>query len=448
LAVSADFGNAANCGCYILAFALDELRPVRMNFYLSLFSLSLTLAAATAADIKAFTRARIFDGTGAVVENGTLIVQDGKIAAAGPSNKVKPPRGARVIDLRGKTITPGFIDAHAHVSDVEGHNTGSTEEKVIGQLRLFARYGITTVLSLGGEEPAAFHVRDAQETPSLDRARILVAGPVITGSTAAEGRQMVDKVAGLHPDYIKIRVDDNLGTTKKIPPEVYRAVIDETHRRGLRLFVHYFYLNDAKDLLRSGADMLAHSVRDLNIDDEFISLVKQRDVPYCPTLTRELSTFVYEDMPPFFRDPFFLRGADPAVIAQLKEPARQQAMRQNKSAQGYKAGLPTAEHNLKKLADSGVTVVMGTDSGATSARFKGYFEHLEMQMMADSGMTSKQILTASTGAAARALKLGNVGTLEAGKWADFNVFDKNPLDDIHNTETLSAVYVAGNSIAQ
>src|SRR5262249_11932085 len=151
---------------------------------------------------------------------------DGRIAAAGPSNKVKPPRGAQIIDVRGKTITPGFIDAHAHVSDVEGHNTGSTEDKVIGQLRLFARYGVTTVLSLGGEEPAAFHVRDAQESPSLDRARILVAGPVITGSSAADARQMVAKVAALHPDYIKIRVDDNLGTTKKIPPDVYRAVID------------------------------------------------------------------------------------------------------------------------------------------------------------------------------------------------------------------------------
>ena len=197
---------------------------------------------------------------------------------------------------------------------------------------------------------------------------------------------MVDKVADLHPDYIKIRVDDNLGSTKKIPPDVYRAVIDEAHKRGFRLFVHYFYLDDAKDLLRSGADMLAHSVRDKEVDDEFIKLVKQRDVPYCPTLTRELSTFVYEDVPPFFNDPFFLREADPKVIAQLKEPARQQAMRESKSAQGYKAALPTAKRNLKKLADAGVTIVMGTDSGATAARFEGYFEHLEMQMMADAGL--------------------------------------------------------------
>src|SRR5260370_40191445 len=87
-----------------------------------------------------------------------------------------------------------------------------------------------------------------------------------------------------------------------------------THRRGLRLFVHYFYLADAKDLLRSGADLLAHSVRDKDVDDEFIQLIKQRDIPYCPTLTRELSTFVYADTPSFFKDPFFLREANPKVV--------------------------------------------------------------------------------------------------------------------------------------
>ena len=216
--------------------------------------------------------------------------------------------------------------------------------------------------------------------------------------------------------------------------------------RGLRLFVHYFYLDDAKDLLRSGADMLAHSVRDKDLDDEFISLIKQRNLPYCPTFTRELSTFVYEDTPRFFQDPFFLREADAKVVAQLKESARQKAMHENKSAQAYKAALPTAEKNLKKLADAGITIVMGTDSGATSARFKGYFEHLEMQMMADAGLTPKQILLSATGASARALKLSNLGTLEPGNWADFNVFDKNPLDDIHNTESLNTVYIAGNSV--
>jgi len=399
------------------------------------------------ADTKAFVGARIFDGTGkAAIENGTIVIQDGKITAVGPVSKVKAPKDAQIINVNGKTITPGLINTHGHVSDVEGKKTGSTEEGVAKQLALFARYGVTTVFSLGGEEEPAFKLRDAQKTPSLNRARIYVGGPVVVAKTPDEARQMVDKVADMKPDYIKIRVDDNLGTGQKMPPEVYRAVIDQAHKRGLRLFVHFFYLDDAKDLVRSGADLLAHSVRDKPVDDEFIALVKKRNLPYCPTLTRELSTFVYEDVPAFFQDPFFLKEANPQVIAALKEPDRQTAMRKSKSAHAYKAALPTAEKNLKKLSDAGVTVIMGTDSGATAARFEGYFEHVELKMMADSGMSPKDILVSATGAAARALKVTDIGTIEKGKWADIVVYDKSPLDDINNTKTITAVYVAGNEV--
>jgi imidazolonepropionase-like amidohydrolase len=402
-----------------------------------------------AAGTKAFVGARIFDGTGkAVIDKGTIVVLDGRIAAVGPSDKVKAPKGAQTIDVSGKTITPGLINAHGHISDVEGKGTGATEEGVASQLGVFARYGITTVFSLGGEEAPAFKLRDEQATPSLNRARIFLAGPVIVGKTPQEGRQMVDKVASMKPDFVKIRVDDNLGTSVKITPDVYRAVIDQTHQHGLRLFVHYFYLDDAKDLLRSGADLLAHSVRDKPIDNELIALLKEHNAPYCPTLTRELSTFVYEDTPGFFRDPFFLREADPQVLALLQEPARQEAMRKSKSAQAYKAALPTAEKNLKKLSDAGIPIVMGTDSGAMASRFEGYFEHLEMQMMAQSGMSPKDVLMSATGGAARALKVKDIGTLEKGKWADLVVYDKNPLDDINNTKSINAVYVAGNEVTK
>ena len=408
--------------------------------------LSLTHAGIAATDTKFFAGARIFDGTGKVFEKGSIVVQDGRIVAVGSSDKVKAPKGAQTIDVSGKTITPGLINAHGHVSDVEGKRTGATDESVARQLGVFARYGITTVFSLGGEEEPAFKLRDAQGTSSLNRARIFVAGPVITAKTPQEARQMVEKVAAMKPDFIKIRVDDNLGTSTKMTPDVYRAVIDESHKRGLRLFAHFFYLDDAKDLLRSGADFLAHSVRDKPIDDEFIALLKKHNVPYCPTLTREVSTFIYENTPPFFTDPFFLREADPQVIRLLQEPERQESMRKNKSAQAYKAALPTAGKNLKRLSDSGATVVMGTDSGAMASRFEGYFEHMEMRMMAESGMSPKEILMSATGSAARIFKVKDVGTLEKGKWADLVIYEKNPLEDINHTRSIVAVYVAGNEV--
>jgi imidazolonepropionase-like amidohydrolase len=404
--------------------------------------------AAASAGVKAYVGANVIDGTGKLaVENAALIVRDGKVEAAGPASKVKPPAGAQTINLAGKFLIPGLISAHVHVSDVQGLRPPAyTAENTLRQLGVFARYGVTTVLSLGGEKEPAFKLRDAQNTPSLDRARIYLAGDIITGKTPEEARQMAARVAATKPDIIKIRVDDNLGATPKMAPEVYRAIIDEAHQRGLRVAAHIFYLEDAKDLLRAGVDFIAHSVRDKEIDDEFISLMKKRDIPYCPTLTREISTFVYESTPPFFSDPLFLREADRDVVAQLQEPQRQEAMRKSATAQRYKAALAIAMQNLKKAADAGLLVVMGTDSGAFANRFQGYFEQLEMEMMADAGLTPAQILRSATGDAARALRVDGVGAIAKGSWADFVVLERDPLKDIRNTRGIHSVWIAGSQV--
>jgi len=193
-------------------------------------------------------------------------------------------------------------------------------------------------------------------------------------------------------------------------------------------------------------DVIAHSVRDKEIDAEFISLMKARDVPYCPTLTRELSTFVYESTPAFFSDPFFQREADRDLVAQLQEPARQEAMRTSTTAQRYKAALVVAKRNLKRAVDAGLTIAMGTDSGAFPERFEGYFEHVELEMMAEAGLTPAQILKSATIDAAAAMKKGDIGGLSIGTWADFVVLDRDPLLDIKNTRTIESVWIAGNQV--
>ena len=248
--------------------------------------------------VKAFVGARLIDGSGKpAIEESTLVVKDGKVEAVGPSSSVRPPAGAQTVNVAGKTIIPGLINAHAHVADILGTRQGPeyyTDENVQRQLSLYARYGVTTLWSLGGDGAPAVKARDSQDTPYLTRSRIYLAGPVIVGKTPDQARQMVAKVAAMKPDVIKIRVDDNLGATQKMTPDVSSAVIDEAHRLGFRVAVHIFYLDDAKALLRAGADFIAHSVRDRDVDDEFIALMKKRDICYSPTFTRELSTFVYE----------------------------------------------------------------------------------------------------------------------------------------------------------
>jgi imidazolonepropionase-like amidohydrolase len=403
---------------------------------------------ATSARVKAFVGAQIIDGTGKpAISNAVLVVRDGRVEAVGPAAAVRPAAGAQTINLAGKFIIPGLLSTHVHISGVQGTRPPAyTDENTLRQLSVFARYGVTTVLSLGGEQEPAFRAREAQQTPSLDRTRIHLAGEVIVGKTPQEARQMVARVAATKPDMIKLRVDDNLGATAKMPPEVYRAIIDEAHGRGLRVAAHIFYLEDAKELLRAGADFIAHSVRDEEIDDEFISLMKARNIPYCPTLTRELSTFVYESTPTFFADPFFLREADRDVMAQLQQPQRQEAMRRSPTAQRYKAALQVARRNLKKAANAGLLIVMGTDAGPFANRFQGYFEHLEMEMMAEAGLTPAQILRAATSDAARAMKVDRVGTITKGAWADFVVLDRDPLRDIRHTRSIASVWIAGNQV--
>jgi imidazolonepropionase-like amidohydrolase len=386
-------------------------------------------------------------GQNPAVPDATFVIRNGRVEVLGTTGVVSPPAGARVVSLGGRFVVPGFISAHAHVSDVNGLAPRAyTEANTLRQLGVFARYGVTTVWSLGGEEAPAFRLRDAQAAAPPGRARIFVSGDVITAATPDEARARVAAVAAMRPDMIKIRVDDNLGTTPKMAPAVYRAVIDEAHRHNLRVAAHVFYLEDAKELVRAGADLIAHSVRDRDIDDELIELMTARDIAYCPTLTRELSTFVYESTPSFFDDPFFLGEADPAVVASLREPGRQQGFRTSKSGQAYKAALPVALRNLKKAADAGVTIAMGTDAGPSPERFPGYFEHLEMELMVEAGLSPAAVLRAATSGSARAMRTRDLGGLAPGSWADFVVLERDPREDIRNTRAIAAVWIGGQPV--
>ncbi|HEX6163254.1 MAG TPA: amidohydrolase family protein [Vicinamibacterales bacterium] len=410
--------------------------------------LALALAAGPAsAQSTAFVGGRVIDGTGRVLDNGTVIINGGKITAVGPASTAVPA-GATRVDLKGKTIMPGLINAHGHVPATTGLRTDAasyTRDNLLRQLRTYAMYGVTTVFSLGDDQAAGFTLRDENAT-ATDRARIYVAGAVVGGNTPEEARAATAKVVAMKPDVLKIRVDDNLGSSRKMPEPAWRAVIEEGDARKLPVAVHIYYLADAKATLAAGADLIAHSVRDVPVDDEFINTLRSRNVCYSPTLTREISTFIYDSTPSWVDDPFFLKGAEKGVPDQLKDPKRQEQIRNSpawKAGQQYKASLEVAKKNLKTLVDRGVRIAMGTDTGPP-ARFQGFFEHLELEMMAESGMTPMQVITSATGDAARCMgKGGELGTLAAGAAADLLILNANPLENIRNTRNIESVWING-----
>jgi imidazolonepropionase-like amidohydrolase len=398
----------------------------------------------------AFVGGTIIDGTDAEpLPDSVLVVTDGRVRSVGPRAAVSIPEGADVIDVSGKYLMPGMINAHGHVGATVGLDANGeySTENLMRQLGLYARYGITTVNSLGGDEAAGFALRNEQYRSSLQRARLYVAGSVIAGADEQAIRDQVNRNADMGANFIKTRIDDNLGATQKMSRPLFDALVEQAHMRRLPVAVHLFYLDDAKYMLEVGADLIAHSIRDLPVDREFIATVAEQGVCYIPTLTREVSTFVYEDVPEFFSDPYFLKEADPQVLAQLQTPERMSRMANSRAAQAYKAGLEVALANVGALHAADIPIAMGTDTGPP-ARFQGYFEHMELQLMADAGMSPLDVIRSATGVAADCIGMSDIGTLEPGRWADFSILTANPAIDIANTKTIETVYIAGNRVPQ
>jgi imidazolonepropionase-like amidohydrolase len=439
--------------------------------WVMLFALLGTLVATPRADAQAKTQqivlkgARLIDGTGRpVIENSVLVIEGDHVVAAGKSGTVSIPKDAAVQDMTGKTIMPALINLHGHLGlssngadSAAGHYT---QENVVKQLNKYLSYGIGTVASFGQDEDPIYSVRDAQHAGTVGGARVYTAGHGFleyTGKsypndsryrpqTADEARADVRELAAHHPDYIKMWVDDGLGRGTKMQPAVYQAIIDEGHKQHIRVFAHEFYLGDAKSLLAAGLDGFAHSIRDQPVDDDLIKTMKAKGVFLIPTLVRDEVLFAYADNLPWLNDPFFLAGLEPGALAIIRSPENIEKGSKDPDIAKYRAGLQMAKKNLKTLSDAGVKVAFGTDSGIPT-RFPGYFEHRELQLMVEAGLTPMQAIVAAT--ATNAEILGGAkqfGTLQAGRRADFMVLDANPLDDIHNTEKLSAVWQAGKTV--
>jgi imidazolonepropionase-like amidohydrolase len=375
--------------------------------------------------VTAYEGARLIVGDGRVIENATLVVDGTKIAQAGATADVRVPAGATRVSLAGKTVMPMIVDTHVHLSE--------TRDALIRDLKMRAYYGVSAALSMGTDGYGLLPMRD-EVIPGA--ARFRSAGRGITTpepgrtnvpywiTTAAEGRKAVEEIAAHKADIVKIWVDDRDGKYKKLTPEMYGAIIDEAHKRGLRVTAHIFNLEDAKGLIRAGVDVCAHGIRDKDIDDELVAMFKQRpNLVLTPNLP---DRGVKVDLS-------WLRAGLPANDLKKLEA-------DNTDRPKAQAFYGIQARNLAKLNAAGVRITLGTDGN------RPWGPHEEMLDMVTAGMTPMQVIVAATRNSAELLRLADAGTLQAGKSADFIVLDANPLDDITNTRRISAVILRGAAV--
>lgn len=411
---------------------------------------------------------RVIDGTGrAPLEDATVVIGGDKIVSVTAQKPAVVPKNAKVIDATGETLMPGIINAHGHLGLVEGAKnsaTAYTEDNVLTALRTYERYGVTTMLSLGGNRDLIYSVRSRQQAGDLDGASVFVADrgigvpdgapplplapdQIYRPATAEEARQDVQAAAARHTNYIKIWVDNLSGAKPKMQPEIYLAVINEAHRNKIPVAAHVYALADAKALVNAGVDVLAHSVRDTAVDQELIHAMKQQGTFYLPTFTVDESFYVFADHPELTHDPFLENAANPEILAMLRDDGYRKGVEQNAATAHRRQDFANAQRNLKLLHDAGIKVGFGTDSGAMPTRIPGFAEHRELELMVAAGLTSVEAIHSATAVNAELLGIADkTGTIQPGKQADMILLAANPADDIHNTRKMVRIWHSGREV--
>ena len=407
--------------------------------------------------------ARLITGDGsAPIERSAFLVENGRFTRVGRQGDIQPPAGATRIDLAGKTVIPGLIDAHSHIGYMKDLTSGPqnyTRENILDHMHRFAYFGVAASQAMGsdfGELP--FQIREELRAGTdPDAARFVTAGrglaPLEEISpnnmrhaayvvTTVEGaRANVQELAQRNVPLIKTWVDSRGGTIKTLTPDLYGAILDEAHTHRMRVAVHATGIEDAKTLLRAGIDVFAHMISD--VDDELVALFRQHPntaILLALSGPRRVVSAPWINPP----HPLIRETVSPAQITRLQERLGAQTAGATRLATDAWDRLA---RGVRLLAGAGVKIGVGTDGGGqTGDQFVGWTMHAELENMVAAGMTPAQVLMAATRNSAEILGIDDLGTVGPGKSADFVVLDANPLDDITNTRRIAKVFLRGHEV--
>ncbi len=408
----------------------------------------------------------------APIENGTFVVRNGHITAIGSKGSIKVPAGAARVDLTGKTVMPAMNNAHLHIG-YEGYVSWSVEnhspENVLDHLEREAFYGVGAALSMG-EQPPTFAIQFQQDQltgkfppaarfffasgmapPGGGPDSLLIQGTtplhaVFEVSTPAEGIAAVRKIAAMKIKEVKFWVDnrDNTrGGMKKMPPEVYTAIIEEAHKHGLIAHAHATNLQDQKGVVKAGVDVLVHTLTAEKLDDEFLAILKDKRPFWAPVMGLADRSELCDGPNPFIEQtmPDSVAADIRAGKTWLPSPP---SVRRRPTPRLLRRE-ENLQYNFPKYLAAGARIVLGTDAGvsARNTAYAGFAEHHEIGMYVRLGMTPAEAIIASTSRPTEVLRINDTGTLAKGKRADFIVLNANPWKNIRNTRDIDSVYLYG-----
>jgi len=413
-----------------------------------------------------FEGARLIVGDGsAPIEDSAFIVEGDRFTQIGRKGQLAVPAGAARIDLTGRTVMPAIVDAHGHPGFLDAvtgkmSKANFTRENYIDHLQRYAYHGVAATISTGTDMgDLAYRLRE-EKIPNAALIRTVGLGLAYPGSgpadpsrndvpypvtSAAEARKAVQDLAPRKPDFVKIWVDDRNGTRRKLTPEMFTAAADEARKLGLRSITHVFDLADAKLLVRAGVEGFMHSIRDQEVDDEFIKLAKEHDVWFTPNLGGiNRATLIRENgTPAWFDEPLVRETIAPALI---RERAQMYETRKKAGTAPSTVGRVFDAINTRKLHAAGVREVLGGDAAGDANRWLGLHSLLEFENMVAAGFTPMEVIVAATRESAKVLRLDQLGMVATGKSADFIVLAANPLDNIANVRKIDKVYLRGQEV--